>query len=274
MNKTFINRASIYRDARCSSFPASRCALRRRGRGELRGRAPRDGARGRRRHRAGDQPAGTLARDRRRCGRRRRRLRGHRGGLGRAGDDRGRAGRRRRLRRGRRAGAGSLPAEQPDTTTPAESEAAQNNPDGASTKASAPDTTADSADTAPDSSVSTESDDEARPAAPVAAPPKAAPTPAAINLNVSVRIGSAGTTAPWRSSTQPRGQAMKAVRPRLRPCRRPHRPPPPRRRPPRAHPSGTGTGTARIFPRARWYHRQVHDRICSDFVDVDLELRR
>ena len=84
------------------------------------------------------------------------------------------------------------PAEPPDTATPAESESAQNDVDGASTKASTPDTTADSADTTPDSSVSTESDAEERPAAPGAAPTKAGPTPAAINLNVSVRIGSAG----------------------------------------------------------------------------------
>jgi hypothetical protein len=84
------------------------------------------------------------------------------------------------------------PAEQPVTAESAEDEAAENEVDGASTKASTPDTTADSGDTATDSSVPAESDADEAPAAPVAAPTKAGPTPAAINLNVSVRIGSTG----------------------------------------------------------------------------------
>ncbi len=113
------------------------------------------------------------------------------------------------------------PAEQPDTTTPAESEAAQNDPDGASTKASTPDTTADSADTAPDSSVSTESDDEERPAAPVAAPTKAGPTPAAINLNVSVRIGSAGdngAVAQLNTAAGPSDESRSTAAPSMSPA--------------------------------------------------------
>jgi hypothetical protein len=84
------------------------------------------------------------------------------------------------------------PAQQPDTATPAEATAAQIGADSASTKASTPDTTADSGDTAPDSSAPAEADAEEAPAAPVGAPTKAGPPPAAINLNVSVRIGSGG----------------------------------------------------------------------------------
>ena len=153
------------------------------------------------------------------------------------------------------------PAEQPDTAAPAEVTVAQSEADGASTKGSTTDTTADSSDTASDSSVPPESDAEEAQAAPVAAPTKAGPTPATINLNVSVRIGSAGdngavtqlnasaksddgnqsTAAPSTPAVAPSTiSSPAAAPPRLR-----------------AHRSGTGSGTARTSPRARWYHQRV-----------------